>query len=145
MPRALLCFQVGPKTNVNIMVQKWGIYAFSTPFRPAELMGGWLIAVQMINDCMHIKYHQPFAASTTCMLPHTHTLDCILLRMLRPFKKLAGSPGNTLETKTINLDYLFLMSCQVNSSRSCCDMRSDIFITPQGQAAVLVMKPVPPC
>lgn len=43
-PQALVCFQVSPQTNRDIMVQRWGIYVFCTPLRLAELMGG-------LTDC----------------------------------------------------------------------------------------------
>lgn len=56
MPRALVCFHLGSKTNSDIMVQRWGIYVFCTALWDLRnWCEGWLIAVQLINDSTHAR------------------------------------------------------------------------------------------
>ncbi len=90
MPWALVCFQVGPETNRDIMVQRWGIYVFCAPLWDLQNWWvGWLIAVQMINDSTHADEISPAVSNVQNIHSHTRAvvvLDCILLEILRPFK-----------------------------------------------------------
>lgn len=78
MPQALVCFQVGPETNRDIMVQRWGIYAFCSPLRLTTCRidgGGWLIAVQMTNDSTYADKISP----AICNVQNIHTATHMLL------------------------------------------------------------------
>lgn len=78
-----LSFQVGSETNRDIMVQRWGIYAFCTSLWDMKnWWEGWLIAVQMINDSTHadkispaIFYVQNIYSHTGFTHPRLHAGD----------------------------------------------------------------------